>query len=396
MTATAGPTPAVRPDLGREALLIERVETIALRAPLGRRFSGSAYSMDKRCTIVIRLTTADGVTSEIYAGDTDAEQALIVGIIHDELAPRIIGRSASDPEGAWLAMEPSTNDILRDRGLALQAIACLDTAIWDVFGRAVGLPLHRLWGSVADAIPISIIGGYYHLSLDEVRVMLERYVAQGFAGIKFKVGGKSPTEDAARVRAARDAAGPAFAIMVDANQGYDRASAVEFGRLVADLDIRWFEEPCRWTNDRRWMRDVRYQTGIPVCAGQSETTLRGIRDLIVDGAIDVSNFDASWAGGPTIWRKAAGLAAAFGVQLGHHEEPQVASHLLASVPDHTFVECFDEERDPFFWRLSDMSARVANGVYTLPERPGFGIELDLDYVARHTVDQRATDRRSLG
>jgi L-alanine-DL-glutamate epimerase-like enolase superfamily enzyme len=165
---------------------------------------------------------------------------------------------------------------------------------------------------------------------------------------------------------------------------------------VADLDIRWFEEPCRWTNDRRWMRDVRYQTGIPVCAGQSETTLRGIRDLIVDGALDVSNFDASWAGGPTVWRKAAGLAAAFGIQLGHHEEPQVASHLLASVPDHTFVECFDEERDPFFWRLTDMSSRIAGGTYTLPERPGFGIELDLDYVARHTVDRRTTDRRSLG
>lgn len=395
MTATAGPTPAVRPDVGRDALIIERVETIALRAPLGRRFSGSAYSMDKRCTIVIRLTTSDGLTSEVYAGDTDAEQALIVGIIHDELAPRILGRSASDPEGAWIAMEPSTNDILRDRGLALQAIACLDAAIWDVFGRAVGLPLHRLWGSVADRIPISIIGGYYHLSLEGVQTVVGRYLEQGFAGIKFKVGGKTPAEDAVRVRAAREAAGPSFAIMVDANQGYDRAGAVEFGRLVADLDIRWFEEPCRWTNDRRWMRDVRYQTGIPVCAGQSETTLRGIRDLIVEGAIDVSNFDASWAGGPTVWRKAAGLAAAFGVQLGHHEEPQIAAHLLASVPDHTFVECFDEERDPFFWRLTDMSSRIAGGTYTLPERPGFGIELDLDYVARHTVDQRATDRRSL-
>jgi D-arabinonate dehydratase len=137
---------------------------------------------------------------------------------------------------------------------------------------------------------------------------------------------------------------------------------------------------------------VRYQTGIPVCAGQSETTLRGIRDLIVDGAIDVSNFDASWAGGPTIWRKAAGLAAAFGVQLGHHEEPQVSSHLLASVPDHTFVECFDEERDPIFWRLTDMSTRVGGGRYQLPERPGFGIELDAAYVAAHTVDTRVTRR----
>ena len=66
-------------------------------------------------------------------------------------------------------MEPSTNDILRDRGLALQAIACLDEAIWDIFGRALGLPLHRAWGSVTDAVPISIIGGYYHLTRDESR-----------------------------------------------------------------------------------------------------------------------------------------------------------------------------------------------------------------------------------
>jgi L-alanine-DL-glutamate epimerase-like enolase superfamily enzyme len=144
------------------------------------------------------------------------------------------------------------------------------------------------------------------------------------------------------------------------------------------------------------MRDVRYQTGMPICAGQSETTLAGIRDLIVAGAIDVSNFDASWAGGPTIWRKAAGVAAAFGVQLGHHEEPQVSSHLLASVPDHTFVECFDEERDPFFWRLSDMSTRIAGGHYTLPDRPGFGIELDRDYVRAHTVAARSTDRSNVG
>jgi L-alanine-DL-glutamate epimerase-like enolase superfamily enzyme len=383
------------PLLDRHALIIERVETVALRAPLARTFLGSAYSMDSRCTIITRLHTSDGVVSEVYNGDTDAEQAQILDIIHRELAPRIIGRSATDPEGAWRAMEPATNDILRDRGLALQAIACIDTAIWDVLARAIGLPLHRLWGSVADELPISVIGGYYHLSLDQIQETMGRYVRAGFGGVKFKVGGKTPEEDAARVSAARAALGPDIALMVDANQGYDRAGAVRFGRLVADLDIRWFEEPCRWTNDRYWMRDVRYQTGIPVCAGQSEMTLRGIRDLIVDGAIDVSNFDASWAGGPTIWRKAAGIAAAFGVGLGHHEEPQVSAHLLASVPDHTFVECFDEERDPFFWHLTDMSTRISAGVYQLDERPGLGVEFDRDYVARHVVDRHISDRRSI-
>ena len=381
---------AARLDPG--SLVIDRIETIALRAPLGRRFSGSAYSMDNRCTIVVRLTTADGITAETYSGDTDDEQALIVGIIHDELAPAILGRSARDPEGRWRDMEPSTNNILRDRGLALQAIAALDTAIWDALGRALGLPLYRLWGAVTDEVPISVIGGYYHLDAAQTADTVRRYIEQGFGGMKFKVGGRSPQVDAERFRVARDAAGPDFVLMADANQGYTLAEAVEFARRVTDLDLRWFEEPCRWTNDRRWMRDVRYQAGVAVCAGQSETTLHGLRDLIVDGAIDVSNFDASWAGGPTIWRKAAGLCAAFGVQMGHHEEPQVSSHLLASVPDHTFTECFDEERDPFFWRLTDMSTRVANGCYRLPDGPGFGIDLDWDYVRAHAVDTRFSTR----
>ena len=289
-------------------------------------------------------------------------------------------------------MEPATNNILRDRGLALQAIAALDTAIWDALGRAVGLPLYRLWGAVADEVPISVIGGYYHLDRDGTAAAVRRYVEQGFGGMKFKVGGRSPAEDAERFRVAREAAGPDFTLMADANQGYELTEAVEFARRVDGLGLHWFEEPVRWTNDRRWMRDVRYMTGVPVCAGQSESTLRGLRDLVVDGAIDVSNFDASWAGGPTIWRKAAGLCAAFGVQLGHHEEPQVSSHLLASVPDHTFTECFDEERDPFFWHLTDMSTRIAAGRYRLPDRPGFGIALDWDYVRANTVATRASTR----
>ncbi|MBA2557976.1 MAG: mandelate racemase/muconate lactonizing enzyme family protein [Chloroflexi bacterium] len=374
----------------RSALIIERVETIALKAPLARRFTGSAYSMDNRCTIITRLHTRDGVVSEVFNGDTDDEQAVILRIIHDELAPRLIGRSATDPEGCWKAMEPSTNNILRDRGLALQAIACLDSAVWDVFGKALGQPLHRLWGACQDELPISVIGGYYHLDNGQVGELMQRYVAMGFAGCKFKVGGATPATDAERVRASRDAVGPGFVLMVDANQGYTRAEAVEFGRRVADLGIRWFEEPCRWTNDRRWMRDVRLQTGIPVAAGQSETTLAGIRDLIMDGAIDVSNFDASWAGGPTVWRKAAGLAAAFGIELGHHEEPQIAAHLLASVPNATFVECFDEERDPFFWNLTVNRSPVHAGRYRVPTGPGFGIELDWDYVERHRVHRETT------
>ena len=376
--------------LDRRSLLIERIETLSLRAPLDRTYAGSVYSMRNRCTIVTRVHTREGIVSEVYTGDTDEDQDRIVRIIHDEIAPRVLGGTAADPEGSWLRMAPVTDDILRDRGLGLQAIACVDTAIWDVFGKALGLPLHRVWGSVTDDLPIIAIGGYYHVAPDNIADLMKDYLAMQIGGCKLKVGGASPAEDADRVRRARDGAGPRFTLMIDANQGYTLGEAADLARRVAPLDVRWFEEPCHWANDRRWMRDVRHQGGIPVCAGQSETTLSGLRDLMIDAAIDVSNFDASWSGGPTVWRKGAGLAAAFGIEVAHHEEPQISAHLLASVPHGTYVECFEPERDPFFWHLFASRGKIADGRYTLPEGPGFGIELDRDYTARCTVARRVT------
>src|SRR5260370_12707483 len=97
---------------------------------------------------------------------------------------------------------------------------------------------------------------------------MQRYVQMGFAGCKFKVGGASPKEDAERVKAAREAAGNDFILLVDANQGYTRDHAVDFGRRVYDLRICWFEEHCRSIHDCLWMRDVRHMTRLRVAAGQ--------------------------------------------------------------------------------------------------------------------------------
>src|SRR5258708_12377868 len=122
-------------------LTIERLETVALRVPLHNRYSGSAYSMVNRCTIITRLYTHEGIIGEVYTGDTDAEQDTIVRIIHEELAPALVGPDATYPERCWQLMQPPTYDILRDRGLALQARRCMATAIDDPFARALGWPL---------------------------------------------------------------------------------------------------------------------------------------------------------------------------------------------------------------------------------------------------------------
>jgi L-alanine-DL-glutamate epimerase-like enolase superfamily enzyme len=342
--------------------------------------------MRNRATIITRVYARDGLIGECYNGDTDDDQARIVRIIGEEIAPMLAGRDAWNIEGCWEAMLPVTFDILRDRGHALQAMACVDSALWDLVGKAAGQPLYRLWGGYRDALPINVIAGYYSDTPHAVEREGERFRELGFGGCKFKVGGRSPEEDAARIRRLRSTVGPNFVITVDANQGYTLNEAVRFARLAAEHDITWFEEPCGWSNDRRWMRDVRAMTGIPVCAGQSETTPAGARDLIETGAVDVCNLDASWAGGPTAWRRVAGMASLYGVGMAHHEEPQIAAHLLSAISHGTFLEAFLPERDPIFWNLVENRAEITDGAYPVPQGPGWGLRLDEKLIASSRLD----------
>jgi D-galactarolactone cycloisomerase len=369
-------------------LRIRAIETIPIRVSLARLYRGSHYKMPNRCTIITRVVTEEGVVGQSYNADADEEQATIVRIIHDELAPLVTGRDAFAYEDCWEAMRRITFDQLRDRRFAMQAIACVDSAAWDAIGKALGVPLFRLWGGFRNAVPIIGIGGYYTDDPGSIEQEVGFFSDEGFTGMKFKIGGLSPAEDAERLRRAVKAARPGFRFLVDANQAWTVAEAVEFVARVRDfVDLRWFEEPCQWPDDRRAMRDVRYKTGVPVAAGQMEITRSGMRDLMVAGAIDVSNFDASWGGGPTEWRRVAQLAASFGVEMGHHEEAQVSSHLLAAIPHGTYVEAFHPERDPIFWRMLANRPDLSEGLFTLPEAPGFGWDLDEDFVEEFRADR---------
>jgi L-alanine-DL-glutamate epimerase-like enolase superfamily enzyme len=100
--------------------------------------------------------------------------------------------------------------------------------------------------------------------------------------------------------------------------------------------------------------------------------------------VDVVNFDASWGGGPTEWLRVANMAQIFNIDMGHHEEFQVAAHLLASVPNSRFVEIFEEERDPIFWNLIENRPSIEDGKIQLPNENGFGWVLDRDYIKKYT------------
>lgn len=366
---------------------IASIETVPVRAPLAREFRGSYYRMTHRATLVVRVHTDQGIVGEAYVGDEDATAREIQSVLVNEIAPRVIGLDVLATEKCWQAAYPATFDILRDRRIGLVALAALDTAVWDAVGKVLGQPLWRLWGGARNRVPMTAIGGYYGEPLGPIEDEIGYYRdVLGLAGTKFKVGGRSPAVDAERVWSARNAAGPDFVLCIDANQGYTVPDAVELARRLDGANIRWFEEPVQWHNDRRALRDVRYMGGIAVCAGQSEVSASGCRDLMEAGSVDVCNFDASWSGGPTAWRRVAAIASSYDVQMGHHEEPQVSTHLLASVPHGTYAECFHPDRDPFWWTLVTNRGELDNGEIVLTDRPGLGWELDWDYIQRHRLD----------
>jgi L-alanine-DL-glutamate epimerase-like enolase superfamily enzyme len=377
-------------------LTIESIETIPIRVQLPFTYKGSYYKMRNRCTIITRIRTSEGIVGEAYNADEDEPlQSEILSILHDELKPAVVGLDALGPERVWQAMLPATFDQLRPRWYAMQAMACIDTAVWDAFGKAMGQPLWRIWGGYRDRIPMIGIGGYYIPDDESAKGQeIEREIdffrsEHGMVGMKFKIGAEPPSVDAARLARARRHAGDDFLFVVDANQGYTVAEALEFIEAIRaeGITMRWFEEPTRWHADFRGLRDVRLRGNVDVAAGQSEISRVGMREMMAAGAIDVCNYDASWGGGPTEWRRVAALASAFEVELGHHEEAHVASHLLASQPHGTFVEAFSPVRDPIFWEMIANRPALVDGQFPLPDGPGLGWVLDETFIERYRVDR---------
>ena len=367
---------------------IQGIEAIALEIPLKKNFGGSTYTVLTRCTVVTRLHTDEGLVSEVYNGDNRADGRQIVRLIHEELLPRVKGLSIFEGERIWEAMFVLSHDHRYPRKTLLEAIACVDCAVWDVVGKALGKSVCALLGSYRNRLPIISIGGYYMQGKTHADIghEIEAYRRAGMAGCKFKVGGLTPEEDAARVKAARDAAGEDFVLAVDANRGWSAQDAIRFAHLVEPLSIRWFEEPCHWYDDVAMMARVRQVTRIPVTAGQSEVTSHAIRRLVEGGAVDFVNYDASEGGGVTDWRRAAAICHAAGVEMAHHEESQIASHLLAAVPHGTYAECFaDPERDPMWQTVWANRPPIKDGMMDVPPGPGFGIVLDEALVRKYRV-----------
>ena len=186
----------------------------------------------------------------------------------------------------------------------------------------------------------------------------------------------------------REVVGDDFIIACDANQAWTPQQAIEFCRAAEGekLNLRWIEEPVRWYDQLEGLRMVRDATSIPVNAGQGEITAFGCRDLITHGSVDILNVDCTVSPGVTEWRRIAAMAGLFHVDMAHHEEPQVALHLLCAFPNALYVEIFPNyERDPMWVDLPLNPPLIKDGYMHAPQGHGLGIDLNPDIIEKYRV-----------
>ncbi len=323
---------------------------------------------------------------EMYTDQGIVGRSLPAGsaeIIQSELLPRIRGENPFFVEGLWDRMYRHNRKPVA-KGEYIRAMGAVDIAVWDIIGKALGLPVYKVLGAYSEKIRVYAAGGYYEegkTTSDLVKEM-QGYVNEGFRAVKMKVGGESLAVDAERVRAVREALGPEIDIMIDANNKWRAYQAIRFGRAVEKYNPFWFEEPVE-PDDFAGSAEVKKALDIPIVAGENEFTRWGCRELIQADAADILNFDTVIAGGITECRKIAALASAYHIPVAPHGDPFMAVHLLASIPNGLIMETYPGIESRF--NLALPLFPVKEGFVQVPDKPGLGIDPDPEIVKKYRV-----------
>ncbi|MET0799505.1 MAG: mandelate racemase/muconate lactonizing enzyme family protein [Rhodococcus sp. (in: high G+C Gram-positive bacteria)] len=286
-----------------------------------------------------------------------------------EIAPVLIGEDPNDIGKVWTKLVWAGASVGRS-GVATQAIAAIDIALWDLKAKRAGLPLAKLIGASRDSVQTyNTSGGFLHTPIEEVMDNAARSLANGIGGIKLKVGQPDWRTDIARVTAVREFLGDDVPLMVDANQQWDRPTANRMCRILEQFDLVWSEEPLdAYDAEGHAMLARNFDTSI--ATGEMLASVGEHVRLLEAGAVDILQPDAPRIGGITQFLKLAGLAEHHNVQLAPHFAMEIHLHLAAVYPLQTWVEHFDW-LDPLF----DEHLETRDGRMHLSARPGLGFTL---------------------
>ena len=358
---------------------IDATSAAAYRIPTEYPEADGTLEWDSTTLVVVRVR--GGGRSACGYSYADAAAARMV---NELLAPLIAERDALAIDAAWEAMVRAVRNVGR-QGVAACAISAVDSALWDLKSRVLGLPLVALLGDLRPAVPAYASGGFTSYPVERLRDQMSRWSAEGYRRAKMKVGA-DPGTDIARVHAAREALGAAAQLFVDANGAYARKQALWFADRFAACGVAWFEEPVSSDDlaGLRLLRD-RAPAAMDVAAGEYGYDPWYFRRMLEAGAVDVLQADATRCLGITGFLRAAALAQAFQVPLSSHCAPSLHAHLGCALPGVVHLEYFHDHARIEHMLFDGAPAPVAGAIAPDRTRPGLGLELRTADADRYAV-----------
>ncbi|HIE52697.1 MAG TPA: mandelate racemase/muconate lactonizing enzyme family protein [Armatimonadetes bacterium] len=372
---------------------VAQIQTHLLRSRLKRPLGFSQFYYRERALVLVEVTAEDGTTGwgECYGPAEPAQEAIRACVENF-----VVGQNVFDTELIWHRVWQRYLDHAR-HGPIMAALSGVDMALWDLKGKLTGLPLHRLLGGAGvEKVPCYATGLYFRpLPEDElIRESLQeaaRYVEAGFRAVKIKIG-KNLTFDRQVVEALR-AAFPHLTLMADANHAYSLNEALWMGRVLEDNGYFFFEEPLapHALEDYALLRS---KLEVAIASGESEQTRFGFRRLIETGGVDIVQPDLAFCGGISEGLKIRALANAFGVDVTPHAWGTgigfaAALHFHAVAPPNPgrlegellFLEC-DCSENPLREQVLSETIAVEDGYAVVPNRPGLGVEVNQEALAK--------------
>ncbi|MCR8674566.1 mandelate racemase/muconate lactonizing enzyme family protein [Micrococcus sp. HG099] len=286
-----------------------------------------------------------------------------------EVADTLIGEDPNDIAKLYTKMLWAGASVGRS-GVATQALAAIDVALYDLKAKRADLPLAKLLGAHRDSVrTYNTSGGFLNATIEEVKDRATKSIDEGIGGIKIKVGLPDTSEDLRRVAALREHIGPDVPLMVDANQQWDRATALRMGRQLEEFDLVWIEEPLD-AYDIEGHAALTSALDTPIATGEMLASVAEHERLIERRACDIIQPDAPRVGGITQFQRLLTLADQAGLDLAPHFAMELHLHLAATYPREPWVEHFDWLDPLFNERLETEGGRML-----LPQRPGLGVTL---------------------
>jgi D-galactarolactone cycloisomerase len=363
---------------------ITAVETYWTRIPFdmgGKPAQSGGIGWQSMNTVWLRVITDQGVEGW-GEGFGHGSAAATKTVLDAQLAPLVLGQDARDIAGMRQRIG-HTFHLFGRNGSHAFAMSALDIALWDIAGKAAGLPLWRLLG----ATPVAQLTSYASLlrygEAGMVGAACERAVARGYRDIKLH------EITVPEVKAARAAIGPEVRLMVDTNCPWTVAQAIDMARALRGCDLTWLEEPVWPPGDHDGLARVRREGGVPIAAGENAAGLHDFRAQFEAGAVDIAQPSIIKIGGPSAMLEIAALTRAFGVRLVPHNA-YFGSGFLASLhvnaalaPDAPFERLFiDLEANP----LHDLVV-AENGKVKVPQGPGLGRDPDMEVMRRYLLGE---------